>query len=132
MRKEIKEKELQKEEVEKTKLEEAFALWRHEAKSGASYLSGNTPTDKNGSKLALVGYFNSKKRNPKEPDIRVYTLDSEGKQDKEVCSLWENVSKNEKRYLTGTTDDKEKIIGFYNEDKKESNRPYIRAYFKQE
>ena len=130
MRKEIKEKELQKEEVQKTELWEAFVLWRNEAKSGGSYLRGYTPEKVLGG-VGLVGYFNSKKRNPKEPDIRVYTLDSEGKQDKEVCSLWENVSKNEKRYLTGTTDDKEKIIAFYNEDK-ESNRPYIRAYFKQE
>lgn len=131
MRKEIKEKELQKEEVEKTKLEEAFVLWRNKAKSGDSYLRGYTPESVMQG-VGLVGYFNSKKRNPKEPDIRVYTLNDKGEQDKEVCSLWENVSKNGKRYLTGTTDDKEKIIGFYNEDKKESNRPYIRAYFKQE
>ena len=129
MRKEIKEKELQK-EVQKTELEEAFVLWRNEAKSGASYLKGHTPEKVLGG-IGLVAYFNSKKRNPKEPDIRVYSLDSEGKQDKEVCSLWENVSKNGNRYLTGTTDDKEKIIGFYN-DTKESNRPYIRSYFKQE
>ena len=131
MRKEIKEKELQKEEAQKTELEEAFVLWRNEAKSGASYLKGYTPESVMGG-VRLVGYFNSKKRNPKEPDIRVYTLDSEGKQDKEVCSLWENVSKTGNQYLTGTTDDKEKIIGFYENYDKGSNRPYIRAYFKQE
>lgn len=130
MRKEIKEKELQKEEVEKTKLEEAFALWRHEAKSGASYLSGNTPEGKTG--LKLVGYFNSRKKNPKEPDIRVYSLDDEGKQDKEVCSLWESVSKNGNQYLTGSTDDKEKIIAFYDNLDMKSNKPYIRAYYKQD
>lgn len=128
MRKEIKEKELQKEEVQKKELEEAFVLWRHEAKSGGSYLSGQTPGDNN---LRLVGYFNSTKRNPKEPDIRVYSLDDEGKQDKEVCSMWENISKNDNRYLTGSTDDREKIVAFYNSDK-ESNRPYIRAYYKQD
>lgn len=130
MRKEIKEKELQKEEVEKTKLEEAFALWRHEAKSGASYLTGNTPEAQTG--LKLVGYFNSKKRNPKEPDIRVYSLDEEGNQDKEVCSMWENVSKDGNQYLTGTTDDKEKIIAFYDNLDMKSKRPYIRAYYKQD
>lgn len=130
MKKEIKKEELQK-EVQKTELEEAFVLWRNEAKSGGSYLRGYTPEKVLGG-VGLVGYFNSKKRNPKEPDIRVYTLDSEGKQDKEVCSLWENVSKAGNQYLTGTTDDKEKIIGFYENYDKESNRPYIKAYFKQE
>lgn len=130
MRKEIKEKELQKEEVKKTKLEEAFALWRHGAKSGASYLTGNTSEAQTG--LKLVGYFNGRKKNPKEPDIRVYSLDEEGKQDKEVCSLWERVSKYGNQYLTGTTDDKEKIIAFYDNLDMKSNRPYIRAYFKQE
>lgn len=129
MRKEIKEKELQKEEVQETKLEEAFVLWRNEAKSGASYLKGHTPGD---NKLQIVGYFNSKKRNPKEPDIRVYSLDSEGKQDKEVCSMWENVSKNGNQYLTGSTDDNEKIIAFYDNLDMKSNKPYIRAYYKQD
>lgn len=129
MKKQIEEKKLQKEET----LEEAFVLWKNKAKSGEDYLSGNT-VDAKGIKdaeIKLVGYFNSRKKNPKEPDVRVYTLDTEGKQDKEVCSLWENVSKNDKRYLTGITDDKEKIIAFYNNSDNEK-RPYIRAYYKQD
>lgn len=129
MKKQIEEKKLQKEEI----LEEAFVLWKNKAKSEEDYLSGNT-VDAKGIKdaeIKLVGYFNSRKKNPKEPDVRVYTLDTEGKQDKEVCSLWENVSKNDKRYLTGITDDKEKIIAFYNNSDNEK-RPYIRAYYKQD
>lgn len=105
---------------------EAFALWLHNSKAGNEYLSGST--DSNIGNARLVGYFNTMKKNPKEPDIRIYTLDSEGHQDKEVADLWENESKNKTRYLSGSTDEKEKLVGFYG-DKKEEKRPYIRVYF---
>ena len=58
-----------------------------------------------------------------------WTLNDEGKQDSEVCDLWESISKNENRYLTGTTNEKEKIIAFYGNSDDEK-RPYIRAYYK--
>ena len=48
--------------------------------------------------VKIVAYFNTRKKNPKEPDIRVYDIDSEGKQGIEVAVLWENISKNENRY----------------------------------
>ena len=126
MKKAIKEIEKEKEE---TKLEEAFVLWKHESKNGNTYLSGNTPADKG--VLQLIGYFNTKKKNPKEPDVRVYNLDKDGNQDKEICSLWENTSKNGNKYLSGTTDENEKIIAFYNELEENSKIPYIRAYYKE-
>ena len=127
MKKQVEEKKLQKEDV---KLEEAFVLWKNEAKSGINYLKGNTPIDKKGNQLSLVGFFHTNKANPKEPDIRVYSL-NDGEQDKEVCALWENISKNETRHLTGMTDEREKIIAFYNDSENEK-RPYIRAYYKQD
>ena len=127
MKKAIKEKEIKKEQ---TKLEEAFVLWKHESKGGVSYLSGNTPGDK-GASLSLVGFFNNKKKNPKEPDIRIYSQDEDGKQDKEVCSLWESTSKNGNKYLSGTTDEKENIVAFYNDLDENSKIPYIRAYYKE-
>ena len=41
----------------------------------------------------LVGFFNGKKQNPKEPDVRIYKVDSECKAVKEeYCSLWTNAS----------------------------------------
>lgn len=107
-------------------LTEAFALWLHKSKANNEYLSGLT-TSENGD-VRLVGYFNTNKKNPKEPDIRVYSLNDEGNQDIEVADLWENISKQETRYLSGTTNDKEKLVGFYG-DKKEEKRPYIRVYF---
>ena len=113
-------KEVAKQSV---KLEEAFALWKNKSKSGYDYLSGNDLH-----KNKLVGYFNTNKKNPKEPDIRVYGTDSDGKQVKEVASLWSTVSKNDKQFLTGSTSDKEKLVAFF--DGKEKH-PYIRAYFKE-
>lgn len=110
-------------------LTEAFVLWKNKSKAGENYLSGYTSETENNTKL--VGFYNTKKKNPKEPDIRIYDIDSEGNQGNEVCSLWENISKNENRYLTGTTNENEKIIAFYTKDKI-NDRPDIRAYYKQD
>ena len=123
MRKTMTENKTEKKEVELT---EAFALWLHKSKNGNEYLSGSL--DESIGNARLVGYFNTMKKNPKEPDIRIYTLDPEGHQDKEVADLWENESKNKTRYLSGTSDEKEKLVGFYG-DKKEEKRPYISVYF---
>lgn len=123
------EKKNEKEE-RKDELKECFVLWRHTSKTGNYYLTGQTSKDVNGG-IRLVGYFNSKKKNPKEPDVRVYEIDSEGKQGNEVADLWANVSKNENKYFTGMTNDKEKLVGFYGDENKEL-RPYIRVYFQQD
>lgn len=117
-------KEEKKEVKQEFNLIEAFVLWKNTSKSGKDYLKGY---DLN--KTKLVAFFNSNKKNPKEPDVRVYSIDSEGKQEKEVASLWENVTQNEKRYLTGNTDEKEKLVAFYSNKEK---APYIRAYFKED
>lgn len=108
---------------------EAFALWIHDSKAGIKYLTGNL-SEKLGSGK-LVGYFNTNKKNPKEPDIRVYSIDAEGNQDKEIADLWDNISINENEYLTGTSDEQERLIGFYDKASPEKlKRPYIRVYFK--
>ena len=75
-----------------------------------------------------MGFFNGNKKNPKEPDIRIFTLDKDGKQDKEIASLWQNESINKKAYLSGRSDEKEKLIGFFNNTDNEK-QPYIRVYF---
>lgn len=125
----LKNKEQEKEIMKKGEfsLKESFVLWKSKSKSGTDYLKGNVLENS----ARLIGYFNTNKKNPKEPDIRIYSLNDEDKQDKEVCDLWETVSKNEKRYLTGSTDDNERIIAFYNDNQnEEGTRPYIRAYYK--
>ena len=80
-----------KEEVKKEGLKGCITLWIQKGKNGKEYLSG---TAYDGTKV--VGFYNSNKENPKEPDIRVY-VDTEGKKTETLVSLWENISKNEKR-----------------------------------
>lgn len=110
---------------ENKKMEEAFALWKQTSKNGVDYLSGIDEK-----KNRFVAFFNTNKKNPKEPDIRVYLVDADGNQGNEVADLWTTQSKNEKDYLTGTSMDKEKLIGFFNEEAKEK-QPYIRVYYKE-
>ena len=110
-----------------SKLVESFALWLNKSKAGNEYLTGKL-SEKLGSGK-LVGYFNTNKKNPKEPDIRIYTLDTENKNDKEIADLWDSVSETTgNEYLTGTSDEQERLIGFYGE--KNAKTPYIRVYFK--
>lgn len=119
-----------KEVVNEFTLKEAFVLWKKKAKSGNDYLNGFL-VDESGNKVFLNGFFNTNKKNPKEPDIRVVTSVNEGEESVEVASLWDNVSEVKgTRYLTGTTNDKEKLVAFYGKDHQEA-RPYIRTYYKE-
>lgn len=118
--------EKKEEQKQEFTLQEAFVMWRNESKNGGFYLKGQT-SDK---KVKLVGFFNSKKKNPKEPDVRIYSVNAEGNQDLEVAALWEVISeKTGTRYLTGQTNDNEKLRGFYGKENQEL-RPYIRVYYK--
>ena len=94
-------------------------------------MKGFTSSDKKKESFRLIGFYNTIKKNLNEPDIRIYNINEQGKKDKKVCDLWETVSKNEKRYLTGKTAQNKKIIAFYIEEQNiEGTRPYIRAYYK--
>ena len=74
-------------------MEQLFTMWLKKGKTGTQYLSG---VDAAGNRL--VGFFNGKKQNPKEPDVRIYHVDEEGKAEKdEFTSLWVNISKNDKK-----------------------------------
>lgn len=109
---------------------ESFVLWKEKAKTVINYLKGFTIDEKNNS-FRLIGFYNTIKKNLNEPDIRIYNINEEGKKNKKVCDLWETVSKNDKRYLTGKTIKGDKIIAFYtDEQNEEGTRPYIRAYYK--
>lgn len=132
MRKTIEKEEVKVNESEVKKefnLEEAFVLWRNKSKAGNFYLRGKDLHDNK-----LVGFFNTKKKNPNEPDIRIceINVDANGNETtgNEICSLWDSEAKSGNRYLTGTTDEKEKIVAFYGKENEEA-RPYIRAYFRE-
>lgn len=113
-------------ETKKTemKMEQVAALWLRKSKAGKMFLTGSTAE-----KESLVGFINGKKNNPKEPDIRLYKLDAEGKAQKdEWLSVWSNVSKNDKKYLSGKLDGV-RIVGFINKQNGvDSKRPYITLY----
>ena len=49
------------------KLEQLASLWYAKSKKGSDYMTG-VDEDKN----RLVAFFNDNKKNPNEPDIRIY------------------------------------------------------------
>lgn len=101
---------------------QALALWKNKSKkTGKTYLSSNTH----------VAFYNTNKKNPKEPDLRVYAKDEEGKREEEVCSLWCNVSKKDetKKYLTGKFNGRD-VIGFIGSD--DPKKPYVSVYYREE
>lgn len=116
--------ETKKEEKEKFDLQECFTLWRNTSKEGNVYLSGY---DFN--KNRLIGFYN-KKLNDKQPTIRIFGVDEEGKTtQEEVITLWDTTFKTSgKDGLSGYTNEKENVIAFYG-DEKDTKRPYIRGYF---
>lgn len=105
-------------------MEQVFAMWINKAKSGMTYFTGKIGDTK------LVGYTNGKKKNPKEPDIRIYTVDADHNISKEeYISLWVNVSKNNKKYLSGKLNDK-KVVGWFNDKATvEGKIPYFTVYY---
>lgn len=114
-------------EGEKKDLKQAFALWKQKSKDGkTTYFSGSANTG-----IKIKGFYNLKKQNPKEPDLRVYAVDGNNKLSKEaIASLWCNVSKKESKYFTGTYDGC-KVVGFLNKSDNEK-APAISVYFRED
>ena len=109
----------------KEQLKEAFALWENK-KGDTIYYTGKTSGDNS---VRVVAFLNYTKKNPKEPDIRVYEQVEKGKKKPELASLWESKSKAGKAYLSGTTNDNEKLVAFINDDTQDGKYPAIRVYF---
>lgn len=111
---------------EKFDLQEAFVLWRKESK-GIVYYTGY---DLNKNKM--VCFENKNKKNEKEADFRIYYVNEEGKkEDKSCCGLWYSESKKGNKYLSGKTNEDEKIIAFLGDELKDK-RPFITAYFRKD
>lgn len=109
----------------KEQLKEAFALWENK-KGDSIYYTGKTSDDK---PVRVVAFINDSKKNPKEPDIRVYEQVEKGQKKPDLASLWESKSKAGKVYFSGSTNDNEKLIAFINDDTKDGKYPAIRVYF---
>lgn len=111
----------------KKQMQGAFALWRRQSADGKTYFSGQTEDKKS----FLTAFYNTNKKNLKEPDLRVYTRDSDGNLSKEpYVSLWCNATKKGKKVLSGKLDGK-KLVGFIRPDATEK-QPYIAVYFDEE
>lgn len=126
----MKTKTTKKVETERKELKPLFALWTKQSKEGNVYYTGKTEDD-----VRLIAFVNSNKKNPKEPDVRVYVNEKQEDgsykmSNEEVASLWSNVSDNGKRYLSGSTNENEKVVGFYGELTEET-KPYIRVYLQE-
>lgn len=108
-------------------MKQVFALWKNTSKEGKTYFSGKY------GEIEVRGFYNGKKQNPKEPDLRIYAIDGNKNLSKDaLVSLWCNVSKNDKKYLTGKLDGK-KVIGFINAKANGENKmPYISLYWSEE
>lgn len=108
-------------------LKEAFALWERTSQAGNKYLTGKVDD------LKLIAFLNKEKKNEKEPDIRIYTIENDEISKEAVASLWKNLSKNNRYYLTGIDNEGLRLVGFYNEQIMEfPDRPLIRVYFQKE
>ena len=112
---------------EKFDLKECFTLWLNTSKEGNKYLTGY---DFNHNRL--IGFYN-RKVSDKQPIIRIFGVDEEGKTtSEEIITLWDTKFKTSgKTGLSGYTNEKEGIIAFYG-DEKETKKPYIRGYFTKE
>ena len=120
--------------AEKKRLQGVFALWKRKSKDGKkTYFSGQLE-DKSG---YLTTFYNTNKKNLKEPDLRVYLEDEDGEfvtddegRTIEFCSLWVNATKQGKKYLSGKLNGK-RLVGFINESASEK-QPYISVYFSED
>ena len=109
----------------KQELKECFALWEYN-KGKITYYTGKTSGDK---PVRLVAFINEVKKNPNQPDINVYEQAEKGEKKVQVASLWENKSKAGKPYLGGEDNEKNKLVGFFNDNTQDGKYPSIRVYY---
>lgn len=109
--------------AKKTIREQVCALWKSQSKDGKTYFTGKvSATNEN-----LTGFYNTNKKNLKEPDLRVYLRDEKGNLSKETfLDLWCNPTKKGKKILSGKLNEK-RVVGFINENGNEK-APYISVY----
>ena len=111
----------------KKRMEGVCALWKRTSANGKTYFSGQSEDKQH----FLTAFYNTTKKNLKEPDLRVYTRDAEGNLSKEPwLSLWCNATKKGKKVLSGKIDGKN-VVGFIKADATEK-QPYISVYFEED
>ena len=114
--------------AEKKKLQGVFALWKRTSKDGKKTYFTGVSEDKS---YNVTAFYNTDKKNLKEPDLKVYVRDDEGNLSKEpLVSLWCNATKNGKKILSGKIDGK-RVIGFIRANATEK-QPYISVYYSED
>ena len=104
-------------------MNEVATMWIKKGKSGTNYLTGKAKDGRN-----LVGFINSMKKNPKEPDIRLLVQKKDGKSEEEFMSLWVQVSKGGTKYLSGRLNDMW-CSGFFRKGcEVDGKKPYFTIY----
>lgn len=115
-------------------LKECFALWRQTSKTGTQYFTGKTSEEDEAERSPIIGFFTVDKQNPTDPDVRIYIKekDAEGKPVLGECiaNLWGQISQNFNEYLTGETNEKEDLVGFFTKKDDKGKVPDIRVYYK--
>ena len=109
----------------KSDLKECFALWEN-SKGDMVYYTGKTSGE---NPIRLVAFINTVNKNPNQTDIQVYEQAEKGKEKTQVASLWENKSKAGKAYLGGEDNEKQKLVGFFNDKTQNGKYPAIRVYY---
>lgn len=95
-------------------LERCAVLFQHTSKNGVSYLSGK----EEGDGMKLIGFYNTQKKNPKQPDIEIYESLEDGQRSKEsLIALW-----TKEKCATGYDNEKHKLVAFFNTSKDGKHR----------
>lgn len=107
-----------------------FAMWRKRSKKGDTYFTGAYHGNDEHYAKDLRGFYNSKKKNPNEPDVKIYLVNEDGELLEEpIVSLWCNATDSGKKYLSGKYKEK-RVVGFINDKAtKENKQPYFSVYY---
>lgn len=117
-----------KEKQVKVNVEELFSLWKQQSKDGkTTYFSGVSRTG-----CKLIAFFNGKKKNPNEPDLRICVKNEDGKAGDELAALWVKESKTGKKYYSGKLSDQEVYVTCFINESKNEKAPYLRGYLQSE
>ena len=116
-------------EQRKSNLEQCMALW---TQKGGKVLYVTGIVGEGADAFRVVGFFNGKKKNPKEPDLRVYEQLEKGHSKEALASLWVAQAKSGGQYYWGRDNEQKRLVAFLNPNKKNPKEPDIRVYYQQE
>lgn len=108
---------------ERKEVKAVVLLWDATSKKGEKYFESKY----------YKAFYNTNKKNPNEPDLRIFKIQEDGTLRKEeYASLWCNVSKKENKYLSGKRYDGVGLVGFIHKTKKTDKSPAISIYIQAE